>query len=321
MGTPKKKQESRRELISPAVAEKIRLLMTGKRMSQELKVDMFPNVLEGVKDILLPLVSWLDKLIAPEVAFADCPVPKVLEKRRGVRLFESGVMDIWLTRSGKWFLCFRGSDRPKRAHREVNSRQLAKIMLRKSDYFLRRSLRNADILEEIPFLKDIAFYNVMLVQFVSQCFESVKTLIKAREERLCIMKEWLNLLHEFGQSLDPLVSHDRTVLAKGYSIFGRTRHGESRCTADYLCPEALGPFWEVLENREPEDRGYREHVTEHDLESLEDLLERIGYIFDEIKKTKEDATANSIFGFSSGRLPFTEEEVAVLKEIVDSVAV
>jgi len=319
MGAPKKKQKGRKGLMSPLVAEKIRLLRAGKEMGQELKVDTLPNVFEGVKDIIFPLVSWLDKPIAPEVVYADCPVPKALEKSRGVRLFESGVMDVWLTRSGKWFLCFRGSDRPKRAHREVNSQQLAKIMLQKSDYFLRRSLRNSDILEEIPFLTDIALYNVMLVEFVSQCFRSVKILVKVREKRLRIIKEWLNLLDEFSQSLDPLVSQDRTVVIEGYSIFGKTRHGESRCTGDYLCPEALNPFWEVLKDREMEDQKYRESVDEHILESLEDLLWRIGYIFGEIEGTKKDATAKSIFGYSSGRLPFIEKEMVILKELVDSV--
>jgi hypothetical protein len=201
----------------------------------------------------------------------------------------------------------------------VNSQQLAEIMLQKSDDFLKRSLRNASILEEIPFLKAIALYNTMFSWFFSQFFEATKALIEEREKRLRIMGEWLNLLHEFSQSLDPLISQGKEILIRGYSIFRDHERGTSRCTEDYFCSEALEPFWEMLKNRHSVCSEYKEFVTEYSSKSLEDLLQRLGWIFDEIKGAGKDADANSLFGRSTGRLPLTEEEIAVLKKLVNSI--
>lgn len=320
MGTPKKKYKAQKVLVSPAIAEKIRLLNAGKETGQKLGAEAFPDVLEGIKDILLPLVPWLDKPIFPEAAFVDHPAPKALERRRGVRLFESGIMDIWLERSGKWFLRFRGSYCPETPYQEADSQQLAEIMLQKSDDFLKWSSRNMGILEEIPFLKNVALYNVMFLQFVSQCFKTIKSLIEEREKRFRIMKEWLSLLYEFNQSLDPLIGCGKEVSMKGYSIFEDHSRGTSRSTADYFCPEALKPFWEVLKERGGRSESeYKEFVTEFSFESIERLLQRLGWAFDEIKKTDKDADAKHLFGRISGRLPFSEEEIAVLRKLIDSI--
>ncbi|MBL7084208.1 MAG: hypothetical protein ISS41_11365 [Candidatus Aminicenantes bacterium] len=321
MGTPKKKYESQKELIPPAIAKKIRLLEAGKKMGQELKIDMLPNVFEEVRSVILPLVPWLDKPIFPEASFVDCPVPKAFKRKRGVRLFESSIIDIWLERSGKWFLRFCGSHRSEATFQEVDSHRLAEIMLQKLDDFLERSSGDAGIMEGAPFTKDIVLYNMMFMRFVSQCFESVKTLVKAREERLRIMGEWLNLLYEFSQSLDPLIGQGREVLIKGYSIFEDHARGTGRCTDDYLCSEALESFWEVLKNRNSVRSGskYRESIAEYRIESLGDFLRRLNWIFDEVKKTGEDADANSLFGHNTGRLPFTEKEMVVLRELVNAI--
>lgn len=100
MGTPEKKHKVQREPMSPTIAEKIRLLEFGKGIGQGLEFEKLPDVLDEVKEIFLPLAPWLDKPIFPEAAFVDCSVPKAFERKRGVRLFDSGIMDIWLERSG-----------------------------------------------------------------------------------------------------------------------------------------------------------------------------------------------------------------------------
>lgn len=215
---------------------------------------------------------------------------------------------------------FRGLHRSSATFQEVNSQQLAGIMFQKSNDFLERFLRDVSILGGIPFLKNITLYNVVFPWFLSQCFETVKVLVEAREKRLRIMRERLNLLYEFSQSLDPLVSKGKEVLIKGYSIYKEGERGRGRCTSDYLCSEALEPFWEVSKNRSSRCSGqYRENICEHSIESLEAFLLRIGYIFSEIKEADEDADANSLFGRSSGRLPFIEEELMVLRKLVDSI--
>ena len=319
MGMPKRKHEVQKRLMSPAIAEKIRLLNVGKETGQKLGAEALPDVLKGLRDILLPLIPWLDKPIFPEAAFVDCHTPKIFERRRGVRLFESNIIDIWLERSGKWFLRFRGSHRPEIPYQETDSQQLAEILLQKSDDFLKWSLSDVGILESIPFLKNVALYDVMFLRLVSQCFKSVKSLIEEREKRLSVMMEWMNLLGEFNQSLDPLTINREGVSIKSYSIFKDNPGGFRRYTADYFYQEALKPFWEVLKDQSRPESQYREFVTEFNFDSLGDLLLRFGWTFDEIKKTDKDADAKYLFGRTSGRLPLTEEEIDALKKLIDSI--
>jgi len=317
MGTPKKKHNSKRELLSPVIAEKIRLLETGKVVSRELKVNGFPDVLEGVRDILLPLVSWLDKPIYPEIASRNYSASQRFLKTRGIRLFKSIVMNIWLERSGMWFLEIHGSNCPK--FQEVNSQRLAKIILQKPDNFLDWSFRKENLLKEASFLKDVAIYDEVIVQFVSQCFESVKVLVEAREKRLFIIKEWLNLLHEFGQSLDPLIVQGKEVSMKEYSIFRDPDDIRiNRRTADYLCSKALNPFWELLRGR-PEYEEYRKNVDEVSFDSLKDLLEHIDHIFREIEEADENTDAKSLSGHTTARLPLIKEEIEVLRKLIGSI--
>jgi len=286
-----------------------------------LDLKKLPDVLETAKGILYPLVSWLDKPIFPEPKFLNYPVPKEFRRKRGVRLFESGAINIWLQRSGMWFLRFYNSGSPQSIFREVDSEQLAEVLLLYSDVFLNQSLRGRKILGEISFLKDVALYDVLVLRLLSQFFEAVKRLLKEREERLRLMSEWLNLLDDFNHSLDPLTGQGKEVSIKEYSIFGEDQHGYHRCTENYLCPEALEPSWEALKNRYSTSSEYKEFVSEHRITSLKDFLQWLGWIFEEIEhaRSKGEMDAASLFGRSTGRLELAEDEIAVLKELVASI--
>ncbi len=322
MGTPKKKYRRQRELTLPTLVEKFRLLEIGKETGMGLKLEKLPDIIEEGKQILLPLVPWLDKPIFPEAEFADRLAPVKFKKKRGVRVFESEIIDIWLERSGMWFLRFRGLDRSRTPFQEVDSQHLAKIMLKKSDGFLKRYLRKTSFLEEMPFVKNIALYNILVLHFLSELFKTVKSLIEEREKRLSLMGERLNLLHDYNQALDPLISQGKKAEMKGYSIFEEHSRGISRSTGDYFCPEALKPFWEILKNRPSDPSKYIEFVTEFSFESLEKILQRLSWIFEEIEgaRSREMTTPKSLFGYNSGRLEFMEEEIKVLEKLVRSIA-
>lgn len=318
MGTPKSKVVVlERVFESPKLGEKIRLLEIGKEMGKALNLEKLADVLEEAKKILFLFVEGLNKPISSEAEFINNPLPKIFQKKRGVRLFGSNFLDIWLERSGMWFLRLRGFG-GRKILQEAHSRQLAEIIVQRRDDFLKDSLRGKNFLDEIPCLKNIAFYNAMFVHVLSQFFKSVERLIKKREEKLCVMREWLELLGDFGKSLDPLISQGKRAVLKDYEIWEETERGVYNRAGSYFNSDALKPFWKVLEKRGGECSGYKEHINEYSFGSLFDILQRLGWIVKDIVIGRTDA--DSLWGCNTGRLPFTEEEMAVLKEFAGSIA-
>lgn len=172
MGTPKKKDVREKVLESPTLAEKIRLLEIGKEIGQGLNLEKLPDVLEEVREILLPLVPWLGKPLFSEGQFMNCPLPKIFQKKRAMLLLWAGFIKIWLERSGRWFLQL--SDGQDTVYKEANSQELAETMLRKSGDFLKAFLRNAGFLEKekTVFLKDIALYHALFLCILFQFFKN-----------------------------------------------------------------------------------------------------------------------------------------------------
>lgn len=299
MGTPEKIE----------LAEKIWLLNIGKELGQKLSIKDLPAILTKVKEIIFPLIEWLDK-----------PAPA---RKRGMLFFGSRFLNVWLERSGRWFVNFgiHGPDPEKKVF-YADSQQLAEIMIERLEEFLNLYLIDRNFLKELPFLRDIVLYDAMVLRVLARFFEDVEKQLQEREERIRLMKERLNLLGDFSQSLDPLLSQGRIISMKGYSIFNEDEHGSHRCTEDYLCPEALGLFWEVVKGlRSGGSDKYYEFISEYHLRSLKEILRRVGWIIEEIPKARSrgDIDAKSLFGCNSGRLPLTEKELGVLKKLVDSI--
>lgn len=321
MGSPKKEKTRQQELKPPTVAEKIRLLEIGKETGRSQDFERLPGILEGVKEILLSLVPWLDKPLFSDNEYLGCFVPERFRRKRGMRFFGSSFMTIWLERSGRWFLWLHTAAEG-RFFQEADSRQLAEIMLQKSDDFLKEFFRDENLLVELAFLKEIALYYAIFLGVLPQFFKTAMALVEEREKRFRIMRERLNLLDDFMQSLDPLISQGKTVAIKEYSIWRDHERGtSSRYTGGYLCLEALEPFWEVIKKR-PKPTGYRQHVDEYCPGSLKDFFWRVCYFFEEIARARSrgHADANSLIGFNSGRLPFTKKELMIIEEVADSIA-
>lgn len=321
MGTPKRKfVEFEKVFESPKLGEKIRLLEIGKKTGKSLNFGKFSYVLEDAKKILFPLVEWLNKPLSSEAMFANNPLPKVYQNRRGVHLFGSFFIDIWLLRSGMWFVRIRDYDK-RWILREMDCFQLATIIIDRREDFLKDSLRGKDFLDEFPFLKEIAVYNAMFVHVLSCFFKSVEELVIKREEKLRVMREWLELLGDFGKSLDPLISQGKREALKHYEIWEETERGVYSRTQTYFSHGALKPFWEIIEKRMQDGSGYKESIGTYSAESLFDILQRIGWAVGDIEKAESmgKTDAESLWGYNTGRLPFTEEEMAVLEEFAKSI--
>lgn len=318
MGTPEK-QRNQVVLEPPTIAEKIRMLETGKSMKTELGIKNLSTVIETAKEIILPLVRELDKPIFPTERDRK-DVPEEFWDKRGLCLLSSTVMEIWLQRSGKWLLYSRNGLLSGEIDEEGDSEFLAKNMFHKMNDFLGR-YRCQRILKELSFFEGTVIYNVILLKTFEQFFKNVKDLIEGREERLQIMRSRLNLLDDFTQSLDPVASSLEKTEIEIFEIWKETTRGARNEIKPYLNQKAIDPFWKHIEEKYSEELPtYKQHVFKITPKTLDDFLDRIGFFCDDITTAKSYGRTNveEIFRFSSGRLPFTEDELVVLKELTES---
>jgi hypothetical protein len=324
MGKPKRKAVIfERTYEAPKLGERLRLLEIAKEAGKRMSLLDLSAILEEAKKILFPLVEMFSKPISAESHFINNPLPANFQNRRGVLLFDSGFMSIWLERTGKWLVRIRVPLSVEgRIIREFNSQQLASLVFERRDDFLKDSLKGREFIEEIPCFQRIAFYHAMFVHLLTEFFNSVKELIRKREEKLRVMRAWLELLGDFGKSLDPLVSQGKKAELPNNEIWETTDHGVHNYVSSYFCSSALQPFWQVIKKRERNISVYKEHSGKYSFESLFGILERMLWTVEDIRKARTDGriSAEKQIGYNSGRLPFTEGEMAILKDFADSIA-
>ena len=309
MGTPK-------ELFPPTIARKIELLEFGRKTGKRLDVNDFADVLEETAKTILPLVPWLDKQVFNKTFVKRHDVPEKYRRKRGLFLFrERGVVSVYLQRSGKWFLCFNDTflsifNNPCSIFCEINSELFAMVFWEHSKYFLSKGGRLVE--KEAPFMKDVFLYHDIVLNFVSQCFESIRKLIEEKEKRINTMKDWMNLGIDFSESLDPLTSTDKEIEVERFCMWKDEIKGprRSRLTGSYFCPKALDLFWESVKDRKHIGDGWDVEQTDIDTfspESLQRFLEKIYWNFEEAEKENV-----------LGRGPITDSEIEVLKKVVES---
>ncbi len=321
MGTP---SNTSQELKVPTIAEKTQVIDAGRKIGSRMRLKGFCEILENMKTILLPFVQWLDK---PVNGIWDAPI--AFFNMRGMLIFEVPnthleLPSVALERSGEWFIKTRNSDGGWVFH-NASSERLAELFLKEEESLIKLSLEGyRDIsryfIEKAGFMRKIAAYNGILF-FVSKCFETVDQAIKEREIRIRIMKERLALLKDLSGSLDPLLASGRIVEVPRYSIFSHDSHGERRSISDYFSLDAVEPFWKYLDSRPSGRNGYKAFVNSAAFRSVPDLIQRMIWEVKEIwsAESNQKTDASSLFGYSSGRLPFTDEEVQVIKKLVDSI--
>lgn len=312
MGAPEKAE---RVLSSPSLAFELRLLEMGKETGKKLDVSKLGQALELAKIILWPMVQGLDKEILPK------PTGKTQE-RRGLLLFEDPVAYIWLLRSGKWLIWAleegKLSKDGEREFKQCESHQLADFLIKNQKKLVKKNFKSgfsADILAELPFLKDIAVYSALFIPVFEQFFENASVILDERENRIKIMRERLALLQKFGKSFDLLASQGRKVILKEYSIWKESSHGSYNYASRYFSPEAVAPFWEHIKNSRSGDR-FVANDSERGFGSLEEFLSEVDYVIGEIALAEQQKrrTAQEIFGFNSCRLPLIESEKEAIRK-------
>lgn len=325
MGSPTKQiiqHEVAVALQSPTLADRIRLLGEGKSLSRRLDVQDWPVILEHMKEVLLPLVRWLDKPLEGASGFTNPPLPREHQKTRAMIVFvcerHIDFPRIALGRDGNWFI-------------RVNDDYFVADTAKLSEFTTGRwsELVKACLSKElIAFLSETdevllaLARHYSMVWFMVQCAETVSKQLEERERRLAIMGERLKLFSQFGQTLDPIVSRNVAVKFPAFSIWTDhdDRPGTSRYSSDYLTEKALKPLWENSKRYSPKHRKtLRLEESAYSAGSLERFLLRLGWMVEEISKTRSNGhmDAKSLCGMSE-RLPFTQEEISVIKKLIRS---
>lgn len=326
MGTPKK-QSAKHNLAPLTPAEQLRLLNKGRQLGTDFKDDEqgLQYIFEELKDLLLPFTEWLDKSLTDLPGFYRFKDDVKLKKKRAISIYDGEGISIALMRSGEWAVRF-DSSRPESLSlvsgevHELNSHDLAIAIKNQADPWVDPTMDRyhpmAEVdhsqMEFVPTLLRHAF----VLKIVELAINWVEGAIHDREQRLQVMRQRLGSARNFEVALDPLRMRLNPLQLDQYSIHELHEIGFRNMTAgSYFASAALEPFWKLVDRVVGEP--VREEAVDHlSLSSLDYLLERIAYAAHAVY---EKATARELFGRTSGRLPFTDEEIAVLREIAKKV--
>ncbi len=313
MGTPQTKTGSLE------IWQKLCFLKRGAKLGERMEAGDFEEIMEMTKKIVLPFVKQLDKPIFLHAIDKE-DVPKNYQEKRGILMFKSEVMNIWLQRTGKWFIRYQKEGTLNFVYHELSSSDISENIFYTSNRFLSNFVERArNCLEILPFLEQVFLYYILPLNFVTQSLETIKKAVDERRKQLSEIEDVFGFMSDFTQSLDPLTCRRKKLSLTEHSIFGETSRGESRDTAGYFVSGALDPFWEVARKRDnPKKHSQKNFRRQFD--SLDHLIRHLMYVCSEIKETPStNNSAKALFGRSSGRLPLSVTEIAVIKKLVESI--
>ena len=313
MGAPEKKGFSEnKEVRELSLGEKIRLLELGKETGQGLKIDKLPDIIEEARKIILPLVPWLGKPLKDFSRTED--VPKRMQKRQVILLLETDSFRIWIERSGKWILY---ADQLWVC--ETDSKDLAVAILKKEKYFADIFIREGEnLIKKIPFIESAVLYHAVFSCILTRFTRAISELLMLREQRLQNMKKVLDFFRDFSHSLDPLIGGGKKVGFREFCLVEDTGRSIRFHHHGYLSEKAIEPFLSIAKMHKNE---YKIRSSDPQFSNLEGFFDQIRNFLSDIESasSRNRETARDLFGWNSGRLPFSEEELEVLKKTVDSI--
>jgi hypothetical protein len=316
-------------LTTPEISEKIHAFNTARKIGEKLEYKKISLVFEEAKNIIFPLVSWLDKPIKEHwsgevfpVEFGNRRIMPIFCHSTGVEFLEIGIQ-----RSGMWLIKTVSNGRTSLD--EVDSQELVELVLTKTRTLLKRlSLgQTKEIVdkfsEKLPFLEGVVIYNGILV-ILSMCFDNISQILNEREERLKIMRERANLLKDFSFALDPLVIKGKNLTIKTYSLWCDSAGGGSRrCSEDYLSESQMDLIFGVSEKRNAKFLGsnYTREIDESKFSSIKNFLHSMRNLVEEIFRAEKEnkTTVESLSGYNYGRLPFSEDELENIRKLSVSI--
>jgi hypothetical protein len=235
-------------------------------------------------------------------------------------------LSLALDRAGYWFVEIFGESGGKAGVQRVDSWDLGTLVLKRIEESI-PAIPDGVLADpekasgkELKFLEDVLRY-AAVVHFVAQCHETMMRAVEEQEKRLRIIRERVGLIGQLAGALDPLQSGRRTAKLPHCAMYLEHNLGTSAVAGTYFSRAALQPFWEFVKGRlMPAGERYSESVGASSLDSLETFSFLMRFCFKDIREALERGRqgADSVFGYSSGRLPLTPDEVEALKEFVTS---
>jgi hypothetical protein len=308
--------------------EAIRFLRLGYGTLPVPDVKTICPVLEGLKAILLPIVQYMDKPLAEIGVFSGVETTPEFLSGRYMLFFEPDSeipywsmaprrLSVALNRAGHWFAGpFKKTGRERAFYTGMTTLGLAGLLLQRirerlpSMFELNKVVvKDREPGRGVGFLKDLCVYSGV-VAFVSvSCRHTMLQVLKAKEDRLRLIRERLELGGRLAEAMDPLLSGRREAALAEYAIDEKTERGTRREASFYLSENALAPLWAILKKHYPRNMEEGKYITRQymlQFPSLDELVSRLHVIFNNI-------------GRGDGRLPLIPEEVEVLKALVASI--
>lgn len=322
MGTPRRKFVHDAVIEPLSLAEKMKLLKSNQEIGSWMRFDaeIIGAVLDGMREILLPLVKPLDKEVSDCYQFANGLEGK-LPKKRALLIFNGYdrsrvIPTIALTRSGEWFVRIG-----LRMPRTMNTVDLASLISEQRAEFL-NVMCVAKNYFPLPTsfmwnenMLTLATYAI-IPWLVETCFELVDKEVKEREERIKRIRERIDSVSMFGQALDPLRTADDPPVIHQFGIWRHHERGATNYSGNYLTLEALKPILEYLQKRE-NGSEYKVHEGNYSSNNIFSLLWWYARLLEDIEKGQGKEIREVVGGIGS-RLPFMEGERKVLQALVES---
>ncbi len=319
MGSPTPQTAADVPLNRPSFSEKMRGVLRGLEIGSAFHLGRLEQVLEEMRIILLPLTRHLEETL-----------PIRTDRKRAMRIFGKGfghVMSLALDRAGIWH--FHAHAVGQTEFVRVTSEELARDLIIDMPRLLRMSLTGFGSLDMIDFmndtpdmrdLKNVAYHHAVL-WFVEECGKSVDKTLSDKEQEIALMRERLRFLTDYATSLDPLILTEKEVKIPHHAIVDEGL-SSNRKTPDYLCSSALQVYWDRFRSRNTETaKKYCEAASLRPIDSMGRFFFILGQHVQQIAESRRRGeTTLEAFTRESARLPFSSEELDVVRHIAREIA-
>lgn len=353
MGTPGiTGSNGNNELEPVSVHERVVLRELSREMARTIDLGKLPEVLESLRQSLMPLVHVLGKTLGKAPPFnVSRSSRKLSELSHALLVYNGhaqGTFSLALARNGKWIVEVYSSRGGKDTRLSLeNSEDLASSILGRMDELVGAEVAQNFILmftnkSDLEFFFGLVRY-VCIMDFFEHCYETMAKLIDEREEKLRMMRQRIGMVRELSEFLDPLALSGQVVPTSQYAIWLEYTQGDSRSTGDYLHIDALDPFRKILARKPSEgwtpvrnrDSKYveRSSVVEHG--TLKRFVFVLSDIASEISRGASaianvhpsgGALANDhldraahIFNRDLGRVPLSAGELGALRSVASAI--
>lgn len=320
----KDKKKAKTRLAEPAISDTLEVLALAELCSKPLGFGNLNDALEQLKEILLPLVEFLDQEVqaTPDIKHRLQDEGRE-SKERLLLLYPPRNADtlfvLAINRSGEWIVVREG-----RLER-VTTLQLTDEFNQVRHRMIPQSIGGYATDFVMDKFLELGFGGIgeqsAIIHFLRSCSERIIALIEEREKRLQMMRKRVGILDMFASALDPIAASGEHLRLVQHGIVDEGGHGARMGPQGYFDLSALDPFWEIAKRRTDHD-DYKPHIMTLE---IEDMQRALRVIMGRIKGVEEAedrnrSTADDLFGWTGGgQLDLNPAEIEYLRKVREQI--